>query len=369
MVSFNQGGLLVNHGTVRAEANTELDVVSDQYACGWATFLEGTVFEGAGLVRFPGPTGWFGLFGPMQVNGTVELDGAGLGGQPVWGGPGLFRWKNGSLGNFTFAPGFQVEASSAGIKDLRGTCNNQGTIHWIGDSRGISGPDVQLFNSGLLLIETNCLWDAWLTLNNFPGGTIRQTGGFFSLGTLNNSGILEIVKGLAHMDGLNMDLNSSHLVDLGGRVAGTDFGQINAEGLTAGGSLIVTLTNGFVPAEGDAFVLATGEGGFGRFIATSLPPLPSELNWRVSYAPNAITLKVEAPARLGQACRLADGSFRFSLGSVTNHLYEIQASTNLVDWVTVFSLSEPSENSSFTDTNANCFERRFYRCWILDVEP
>jgi hypothetical protein len=52
------------------------------------------------------------------------------------------------------------------------------------------------------------------------------------------------------------------------------------------------------------------------------------------------------------------GQFAINVSGFSNYLYEVQASTNLVNWVAVQTNSAPF---AFVDTNAGQFKRRFYR--------
>ena len=62
-----------------------------------------------------------------------------------------------------------------------------------------------------------------------------------------------------------------------------------------GGSLIVSLINGFVPALGDTFEFLTANGGVnGTFAAETLPSLAGGLGWNVNYAANSVVLEVTA---------------------------------------------------------------------------
>lgn len=54
----------------------------------------------------------------------------------------------------------------------------------------------------------------------------------------------------------------------------------------------------------------------------------------------------------------ADGRFTLTVSGVPGYQYVIQASTNLVDWVSVKTNTAPF---TFVDTNAGQFNRRFYR--------
>jgi hypothetical protein len=57
--------------------------------------------------------------------------------------------------------------------------------------------------------------------------------------------------------------------------------------------------------------------------------------------------------------------FRFPIEGVINRTYQIQASTNLANWINLLTFTNLVERSEFTDTNALQLPRRFYRL----VEP
>jgi hypothetical protein len=59
--------------------------------------------------------------------------------------------------------------------------------------------------------------------------------------------------------------------------------------------------------------------------------------------------------------RLPNGQVRLSLNTVPSRSYTLEASTNLVDWVSVETRFASDLSVAFTDTNAPNFSRRFYR--------
>jgi hypothetical protein len=88
-------------------------------------------------------------------------------------------------------------------------------------------------------------------------------------------------------------------VDLGGLTAGTEFDQVNhnlgSSVAELGGTLNVSLLNGFAPQLGDTFEILTAVGGVsGTFATTMLPALAGNLMWNVNYAANAVDLVVAA---------------------------------------------------------------------------
>jgi hypothetical protein len=53
--------------------------------------------------------------------------------------------------------------------------------------------------------------------------------------------------------------------------------------------------------------------------------------------------------------------FRFSFEGVLHRRYQIQGSTNLVNWISLLTFTNQAERGEFTDTNALRFPQRFYR--------
>ena len=87
-------------------------------------------------------------------------------------------------------------------------------------------------------------------------------------------------------------------IDLGGHSAGVDYDTINVVGKAdLAGDLSVSLADvggsPFAPTSGDIFqILSATQGVTGQFANVSLPTLPWDLNWRVNYLANAVTLSV-----------------------------------------------------------------------------
>jgi transcriptional accessory protein Tex/SPT6 len=64
-----------------------------------------------------------------------------------------------------------------------------------------------------------------------------------------------------------------------------------------------------------------------------------------------------APATLAPA-GFANGQYAFDVTGTTNTQYIVQASTDLVNWVSVQTNTAPF---TYVDTNASQFNQRFYR--------
>lgn len=75
--------------------------------------------------------------------------------------------------------------------------------------------------------------------------------------------------------------SASLQMEIGGTVAGTQYDRLVVAGdLTLGGTLDVTLINGFVPSAGATFTVWTAGSRNGAFTSIVLSPLPAGLFWR-----------------------------------------------------------------------------------------
>jgi len=353
-----------NRGIIDVESNAVLQVQAND--AGRLSLEDGTVFNGAGTTRFLGNAGIGSLLafsGTQTVNGAVELSGAACAGNPVWSGPGLLQWRSGSMSNFTFAPMLTVELLSSGTKSICGACTNQGTTRWLGDGVLSSGCGATFVNSGLLQIETNGTSNSSVVLNN--RGTLRQTAGQFTLGTLVNGGTVELDAGLLNLTSAFVASdNGMYVVRLGGYAPETGFGKLIGQQANLAGAMKVSLTNNFSPTNGSSFLVASSSIQTGTFSSTTLPSLPSNLSWRISYASNSVLLKAVSPTTL-EAVQMAGCNFQFNLTGSPGGC-EIQVSTNLVHWTTLHTDATFSGSLLFTDTNAVSFPQRFYRARLFD---
>jgi hypothetical protein len=71
--------------------------------------------------------------------------------------------------------------------------------------------------------------------------------------------------------------------------------------------------------------------------------------------------------QLGGLARLADGTFQFSLTGIPSRIYEIQSSSNLLNWSVLATLQNSNLNGvlQFSDTGATNLDHRFYRARLL----
>jgi hypothetical protein len=78
------------------------------------------------------------------------------------------------------------------------------------------------------------------------------------------------------------------------------------------------------------------------------PTNSSTVNWAV---PPAASATLESPA-------CANGQYAFVVSGASGYKYTVQASTDLVNWVSIHTNTAPF---TFVDTNAGQFNQRFYR--------
>ena len=77
--------------------------------------------------------------------------------------------------------------------------------------------------------------------------------------------------------------------------------------------------------------------------------------WEITFPAMPTPTRLETPARQ------SDGSFRFSVDGEAGRNWEISASTNLLDWLTLTNVLAPGSVFQFSDPAATNFPRRYYR--------
>ncbi|HEY1174261.1 MAG TPA: MBG domain-containing protein [Verrucomicrobiae bacterium] len=77
---------------------------------------------------------------------------------------------------------------------------------------------------------------------------------------------------------------------------------------------------------------------------------------------NTVTITITTPVLVQpEQVPGEPGTFRFGFGTVNGKQYDVQASTDLVQWTTVTTLTANGTTLQFTDTGMSSFPRRFYR--------
>jgi hypothetical protein len=61
----------------------------------------------------------------------------------------------------------------------------------------------------------------------------------------------------------------------------------------------------------------------------------------------------------------SNGAFQFTISGTVEQSIGVQASSNLIDWVTIMTVPAASQPSSLLDTSATNLPYRFYRATFL----
>jgi T5SS/PEP-CTERM-associated repeat protein len=260
------GGPLTNatDGEIRATAGNSLTFT------GASATNSGDIRLIGGLAEFAGPLTNTAT-GRITGRGTFSAGGAGL-------------TNNGHI------------ALSSGISDVFGDVVNDTA----NASRGIT-------------VSGNADVTFWDDVNNVAGSLFRVSDGssatFF--GTYSGAGIsglggnvyfeADVTPGaspaIASFDGnVSFGPASSLAIELGGTVAGSQYDRIVVGGqLALGGTLEISLINGFVPTAGQTFDFLVGSNVVGAFSSVELPSLPG-LTWdRSQLATGMLTVLPDLP--------------------------------------------------------------------------
>ncbi len=83
-----------------------------------------------------------------------------------------------------------------------------------------------------------------------------------------------------------------------------------------------------------------------------------------SLVPGSIFISTALPARLGTVLRSPNGQVLFAVTGGNQQSYLVQASTNLVDWVSIATNAAAGGLINFLDAKSTNFPTRFYRAIV-----
>jgi autotransporter-associated beta strand protein len=165
-------------------------------------------------------------------------------------------------------------------------------------------------------------------------------------------------------------------IELNGTVPGAGYDRLTASGnVTLGGALTTTLGSGFMPAQGDAFIILdkTSPGAVaGAFDGLTegaqfvIGGYPFQISYLGGDGNDVELTRVAAPpSQLAGVTTLSDGSIQIQGQGWPGLLYTLEATDSLeppVQW-TVIATDEADENGvfTFTDPGAPLHPTRFYR--------
>jgi phage baseplate assembly protein gpV len=288
--------------------------------------MSGGTLGGNGALTLNGPFEWSG--GSVTGNGaftagnTFLLHGSGtktLNGRTLVSN-GTATWMD--TGAIGIANGGVLRNGATGTFDVRndatmfssgspnGTFDNDGTFV---KSQGAatSNLTVAVTNSGTFEIQSGTVADGFLGYVQTAGSTILNGGNFNALGaalniqdgSLTGSGTVTgnvtsdgSVKpglspgGISITGNYTQSAGGSLDIEIGGLTAVTQFDQLDVNGTASlAGTLNVSLIDGFVPSQGNQFLVLDGT-TTGNFGATNLPALPPGLEWQVTVGSVLLTV-------------------------------------------------------------------------------
>lgn len=270
------GGSLSNHGTLTVGAGLLTNSTASAYPLGGngtVTLAGGSITGTSGFSSTNTLAGFGDINAPFTNNGTVNAD---VSGSPlVMSGTG---------------PGSIVNAAT-GIMEATGG----GTLSFT------NAPD--LTNQGAVIAASSSM--------------VQVEGGPLDIGTGNLSGSGTVVGNVSNATGTvspgaspgsltiqgNYTQSSGTLsIELGGLAAGTQFDQLLVSGnVSLGGTLQVSLVNGFTPAVGDQYQIITAGSISGTFSTLTLVSFPGTAT--VSYGPTTVTLRITSSPTGCGTCR------------------------------------------------------------------
>jgi fibronectin-binding autotransporter adhesin len=219
---------------------------------------------------------------------------------------GLGSLQNGGLINNALT---RIEITTGMTQTCNTAINGSGVLVKSGPgllnvSSAVSGTQSVVVDGGVMTYLGAQPYTGSTTISN---GLLQVQGVLSSAVTVVSSGTLGgtgVVAGVVTQDGtiapgagigtltisnqVTDGVTAVYRMELGGTNAPTDYDQLVVSDVhTLQGTLEVVVTNGYVPASGDRFVILTnsGVGGllFGTFTAVSAPALDPGLGWEVQY--------------------------------------------------------------------------------------
>jgi hypothetical protein len=306
---FVLAGTFTNNGTVTMTGGVNWAVLR---------FADGAVLGGTGTLTLAGsgPNYIMASSGTqaMTIASGATLQGHGSISPGFAGGSDMLRITNQGLvhanvsgatlsiraevtPNTPFTNSGTLRASNGGTLAFNGTStltNNGGTLHVLAGST-ISA------TGGINLLQTAGTIDLDGGTMTFPAGVDLNGGQLIGNGTFNgpirnNGGIVapghsagKITVNGNYTQGTNGVLD----IEIGGTTPGTGYDQLRVNGTaTLGGTLNVTLINGFQPAVGDVFQIIAPNAFSGAFATINTVGFSGTVN----YSSSGITLTVNSSA-------------------------------------------------------------------------
>ncbi len=318
-----------------------INVGSGTFSCTGVgcTTLTGVFWDGGGgNLNWFNPLNWSGdvvpdgtkdvtiqtATGAIQISGGAATAKSLISLQPVELSSGSLTLTNAS----TFSSSFTLSGGTLSGPGIVSVSGPSSSLAWSGGAMAGSGTFFLGANrtgnlNGALTLDRLFQNDGLLTLS---GATITGTGSITNSGTLTGAGTLNLTS--LNLNGGNLTgnllitanvsnqggtvtpgaspgaltINGNYVqspggtlvVEIGGTTGGSQYDQLIVNGnATLGGTLSVTLINGFVPTGGETFTVVQSSGAVsGTFASTNFPASPS---FTAAYLPASVQLLASIP--------------------------------------------------------------------------
>jgi hypothetical protein len=377
-LSLGGGGASLN-GSYTAAAGSVVDFTNGLFSVGGNQAL-----AGGGMERVSGGTVTFN-FSTNTLGGgnTFAVASGSIGGTNTFAGAGTVNWSGGTVSaQVNLQPAVALNITGADEKDIvLGDLNIGGPGTWTGTGHVICSYGSEITNNGAFTIQNDSSFDnagayygygypgpvfvnnGSLIKNTTTGTTTFSTAnGYVGVAFINN-GTVNLKTGTLAINGDYAVSGSPQLkLVLGGLNPGTQFSRETfANATTLGGTLSVTLTNGFAPTNGQSFAIVDYGSASGQFALPQLPPLAYGLMWSLDYGATALTLRVVPQAVLSNARLTFNGHFLVTLTGPPASSAVLWASPDLINWSAITTNASFSGSFIFDDPWASAFKQRFYR--------
>ena len=292
------------------------------------------------------------------------------------------NWSGGTISGITsLETNIAFNLTGTGDKTLfLGTLTNNGTVNWNGGNLVASYDSVINNNATFVLQSSGYIYDnggSGLSLPVFiNNGLLQKTNsnGVTTIGADGYGGWLFSQNGTINLQSGSLSIDGSYAVSgspqlklvLGGPNPGTQFSQEIFTGVaTLGGTLRVTLANGFTPTNGQSFAIINYGSAGGRFASLQLPPLAFGSTWSVDYGATALTLRVAPQAVLSNGRLTFNGHFLVTLAGSSASSAVLWASPDLINWSAIATNAPFTGSFIFDDPWASFFTQRYYRTTLF----
>jgi hypothetical protein len=315
---------------------------------------------------------------------TVNTAGMTTFGASMSAGDGA-AFNNLAGGVCSLQPGISISYDSMGAWPM---FNNAGTFNAVG-SMYYTTVGVPFSNSGLVQVQSNLMafsegYTQTAGTTTVASGTTMElfsVGALISGGTLSGTGLVDgpvTNAGTVHPGASPGILNFSYYntayntysqtsngvlaIDIGGVTPGTQYSQLSAiDPVALNGALNLTLINGFAPALGDTFAVATFPSVTGTFATVAGNHLPNGLVLVPVYSTTNVLLTVLTDVQLTPPVPHGAG-YSFTFNSTLNVDYAVEYTDALSkpgQWLTLTNILGTGALLSIVDPAGS--SARFYR--------